>query len=265
MASRRSQAAVGARRERILETLSVRGEVRSDELSSILGVSTMTIMRDLDALAEEGWLRRIPGGATVERSALFELNVRSRMRENEAAKAAIGAAAAALVRAGDAIILDDSTTALAGIDALRAVGPLTVVTNFRRVIDALAGAPDIDLVAVGGRYQPSYDSFGDLSTVASLTGLRADLAFVSALAIADGQCYHPQPESVAVKRAMIAAAHRSVLLLDHSKFRKSALYRMCGVDEVDTVIVDDGVGADDLAALRDLAREVIVAPVPPGA
>lgn len=262
MASRRTQAAVEARRERIREELFAHGDVRSDDLAAMLGVSTMTILRDLDTLAEDGWLRRTPGGATVERSALFELNVRSRMRENHTAKRAIGQAAAELVRPGDAVLLDDSTTALATVDALKSLTPLTVVTNFRKVIDALAGTTGVDLVALGGRYHPPYDSFGGLATVEALRGLRVDLAFFSALAVVGGECFHPVPEAVAVKRAMIESAQRSVLLVDHSKLHRTALYRLCSLDEVDVVIVDDGIAPDDLAALDDLGAEIIVAPTP---
>jgi DeoR/GlpR family transcriptional regulator of sugar metabolism len=265
MTSRRTHAAVEARRERIREAVSAQGHVRSDELAASLGVSVMTILRDLDTLAADGWLRRTPGGATVERSALFELNVRTRMRENETAKAAIGRAAAELVRPGDAVLLDDSTTALASVEALMSLRPLTVVSNFRRVLDALVGVSQIDLVSLGGRYNPPYDSFGGLATVEALRGLHVDIAFFSALAVTAGQCYHPVPESVAVKRAMIAAADRSVLLVDHSKFERTALYRLCGLDEVDTVILDDGVAPEHLRAIEEIAADVIVAPSSPTA
>jgi DeoR/GlpR family transcriptional regulator of sugar metabolism len=254
----RSNSAAAARQERIRELLLEQGSVRSDELAHTLDVSVMTIHRDLDTLARQGWLRKTHGGATVQRSVLFELNVRARMQENGDAKAAIGALATTLVTRGDAVILDDSTSSLAMVDTLRDAGPITLVTNFRKIIDATAGQPDIDLIALGGQYHPSYDSFLGSTTVDALSNMQADIAFVSTSAVTGIQCFHPVPESIAVKKAMLTAARCRVILLDHSKFSKRALHRFVGLDEFDIVVVDDRISADDLRMVRDSAPKVLV-------
>lgn len=250
-----------ARQERIRELLLEEGSVRSDELVSLLDVSLMTVHRDLDALERQGWLRRSHGGATIERSVLYELNVRSRMVENLEAKKAIGRAAAALIDRGDAIILDDSTTSLALVESLGSAEPATIVTNFRKIIDVVAGASDANLIALGGQYHSSYDSFFGSGTVDILGTLHADKVFVSSSAITAGACFHQAPESIAVKRAMLDAARTSILIVDHSKFRKRALHRLCALEDFDIAVTDAGVVDEDLELLRERCAQVIVAPL----
>lgn len=255
----RASSAATARYDVIRGLLLERGSVRSSDLVTLLGVSTMTIHRDLDALANRGWLRRIRGGATVQRSALFELNVRARMEENTRLKDTIAAAAFELVSMGDAVILDDSTTSLALAARLNETGPVTLITYFRSIVEQAIGNPDIDLIALGGQYHPSYDSYLGEITVQALESLHADIAFLSTSAVTADVCFHQVPQSIAVKRAMMKSSARSVLLLDHSKFAKRALHRFTAISDFDTVVVDEGVSAEDLAGLREAAVEVIVA------
>ncbi|MGB3485414.1 MAG: DeoR/GlpR family DNA-binding transcription regulator [Mycobacterium sp.] len=255
----RSGAAASSRQERIRDLLLEHGTVRSDELAKILDVSVMTIYRDLDTLADQGWLRKTRGGATVQRSALFELNVRARLEENRSLKTAIGAAAATLISHGDAVILDDSTSALAMVEPIKEIGPITLVTNFRKIIDATVDHPGIDLIVLGGQYHPSYDSFFGPSTVDSLADLYADIAFVSASAVNGNQCLHPIPEAIAVKKAMLAAATAKVLLLDHSKFAKRALHRFAAIEDFDVIVVDADISDAHLSQLREQVERVVVA------
>ena len=252
--------AVTTRHERIRELLLEHGSVRSDELVSQLDVSLMTVHRDLDALERQGWLRRSHGGATIERSVLYELNVRSRMVENLDAKKAIARAAAGLIERGDAIILDDSTTSLALVEAFGDAEPGTIVTNFRKIIDVVAGTSDANLIALGGQYHSSYDSFFGSGTVDILSTLHADKVFVSSSAITDGACFHQVPESIAVKRAMLQAAGTRILLVDHSKFQKRALHRLCALEDFDITVTDAAIAPEDLELLRERCPRVVVAP-----
>ena len=238
------------------------GSVKSSDLAEMLGVSLMTVHRDLDVMAAEGWLRRTRGGATVQRSALFELNVRARMNENTEAKEAIALAALGLVSRGDALFVDDSTTSLALAEKLGRVGPVTVITNFRKISERVIQEPDLALIALGGRYSPSNDSYSGDITVLGISNLSADIAFVSCSAVQDGACFHQVSQSISVKRAMLAAAARKVLLIDHSKFEKRALHKLVDLDVFDTLIVDERMSERDARALDDSGVEVIVAHYP---
>ncbi len=247
------------RQELIRGLLLEHGSVKSSELVEMLDVSLMTVHRDLEVMAAEGWLRRTRGGATVQRSALFELNVRARMNENPAAKETIATAALGLVSRGDALFLDDSTTVLAFAERLGTIGPVTVITNFRKIAERAIADAELDLITLGGQYLASNDSYSGDITVLAIKHLSADIAFVSSSAIQGGACFHQVPQSISVKRAMLEAAARKVLLVDHSKFEKRALHKFIELSAFDTVIVDDGVTERDLAVLDDSGVEVIVA------
>lgn len=249
-----------ARRDQIMKLLRDQGTVRSDELGERLGVSTMTVHRDLDALAELGWVRRFHGGAAIERTVLFELNVESRVKENTAAKQVIAKAVVDLVSPGNVVMCDDSTTSLAAVQALlNASMPLTFITNFRRAAEAVVDSSTYDLVLIGGNYNRSYDSFSGPVAESSISELSADLSLLSTSAVVDGNCFHQLADAIAVKRAMINAAQRSVLLVDNSKFERRALHRLCSVFDFDYIIVDSETSPSVIAGLEDSGTQVIVA------
>lgn len=234
-------AARRARRERVRDRVIARGEVRIDELVEEFGVSTMTIHRDLDELARQGWLRKVRGGASAEPSVYFHGNVRQRMQAMVAEKQSLARAAAEMIGPGDAIVLDDSTTALGLTDLLADKTPLTVVTNFLPAVNALAGHQEIDLISLGGAYFPAYEAFLGMRTVESIRSLHADTLFMSTTAIVNGHCFHLSTETIQVKRALMQAVATKVLLVDHSKFSKRALHELGPLTDFDVVLVDDGI------------------------
>jgi DeoR/GlpR family transcriptional regulator of sugar metabolism len=180
---------------------------------------------------------------------VFESNVAYRMKSMQHAKDAIAERAAALVEPGMAVMLDDSTTALALARRLVGITPLTVVTNFLEAMNLLARERDIRLMALGGDYDPLHDSFLGMSCVDAIESLRVDLCFVSTSAVSGGFAYHQEQHIVSVKRAMLAAASRNVLLVDHTKLGRVALHRVAPLEAFERVVVDDGAGAE---ALREL-------------
>ncbi|MFF3490342.1 DeoR/GlpR family DNA-binding transcription regulator [Streptomyces sp. NPDC002795] len=254
-----------ARQERIRDRVLELGSARIEDLARELGVSVMTIHRDLDRLADEGWLRKTRGAATAQQSVLFESNVRYRTTQQGDAKKALATAALEHIDRGQAILLDDSTTSLALARALPESGPLTVITNFLAIVNALAGRPGIELISLGGSYDPHYDAFQGMATCDHITPLRADTVFVSTSAVADGHCYHQSQEAILVKRALLEAAQRRILLVDHTKFRKRALHRVAPLCDFDLVIVDDRISQAELEALREDGVTVQVAALSPGA
>lgn len=238
------------RREQVRRRVVDEGFVRIEDLAEAHGVSVMTIHRDLDALQSEGWLRKVRGGATAEPSAVHHGDVRHRMQAMAAAKAAVAAAVLPVVRPGQSVLLDESTTALALAELLPTRGPLTVITNFLAAVRLLAGQPDVDLIALGGAYYPAYDAFLGMRTSEAARSLRADVLFMSTTAVTEGHCYHQSQETVAVKRALMDAADRRVLLIDNSKFTKNGLHQLAPLTAFDLVVVDAGADVQHLAGLR---------------
>ena len=248
------------RREEIRRRVVDEGFVRIEQLAEALDVSLMTIHRDLDVLQTEGWLRKVRGGATARPSALHHGDVRHRIATMSGAKRDLALAAVELVEPGQSVLLDESTTALALVDLLPAKAPLTVVSNFLPVISRLGAEPGIDVICLGGAYYGAYDAFLGMRTSEAVRSLRADVLFASTTAVTGGQCYHQSQETVAVKRALMEAADRRVLLLDHSKFLQRGLHHLAPLSAFDLVLVDSGTPSAEIEALRGQGVEVRVAP-----
>ncbi|HEY8445532.1 MAG TPA: DeoR/GlpR family DNA-binding transcription regulator [Thermomicrobiales bacterium] len=249
------------RREQIAEFVLAHDFVSAKELAARFGVSVMTIHRDLDELERQGVLRKTRGGATPQPSSLFESNVRFRLHAAVAEKEALARYALNLIEAGQAVLLDDATTTLALARLLPRVTPLTVITNYRATINELCERPGIRLISLGGEYLPSHDSFVGIVCLAAIESLRADVFFMSTSAVSGGMAYHQEQEIVTVKRAMLAAAAKKVLLVDHSKLGKAALHRLAPLHAFDLVVVDSGASDEHLRELEAAKVPFAIAPL----
>lgn len=242
------------RQEWIAEIVLREDFVSLKDLAARLDVSLMTVHRDLDELERQGVLRKVRGGATPQPSSLFESNVRYRSTLAVAEKQALARAAIAHIEPGQSIMLDESTTGLALARLLPSRAPLTVITNSLTVVQELRAVNEIHLIVLGGDYWPRHDAFCGLACEAAVSALRADVLFMSTTAISDGVAYQPDQDMAIAKRAMIAAAARRILLVDHTKFGRVALHRLAPLSDFHLVVTDDGI---DDAGLRQL-REVSV-------
>ncbi|MCX3286281.1 DeoR/GlpR family DNA-binding transcription regulator [Streptomyces sp. NEAU-H22] len=240
-----------ARQAAMAEQVLADGSATAAELAERFGVSLMTIHRDLDELERQGIVRKFRGGVTAQPSGVFESNVQYRLKSMRAEKAAVAEHALRMVEPGMAILLDDSTSTLEIARRLRTaeVTPLTVVTNFLEAINLLSDQRGIHLMALGGDYDPLHSSFLGVSCVEAVQQLRVDVCFASTSAVHGGYAYHQEQHIVSVKRAMLDAAARNVLLIDHTKLGRVALHRVVPLSRFDTLLVDDGASRE---ALRDL-------------
>ncbi|NGO71120.1 DeoR/GlpR family DNA-binding transcription regulator [Streptomyces boncukensis] len=244
-----------SRRQDIAEQVLAHGTVSVGWLAERAGVSVMTVHRDLDELARRGVLRRFRGGVSAQPSSVFESNLDYRLGVHMVEKEAIARAAAELVEPGMSVMLDDSTTALALARLLPGPGtaPLTVLTNARRVVDVFTGRDrdDVRLIALGGEYSRTHESFLGVPCVEAVAALSADLVVVSTSAMNARMTFHQEQDVVLVKRAMLRSGTRTALLMDHSKLARTALHRLCPVGDFDHVVVDTGVPPELLAELRE--------------
>ncbi|MEO3979045.1 DeoR/GlpR family DNA-binding transcription regulator [Streptomyces sp. CAU 1734] len=253
-----------ARQRAIAAYVLARRESSAAELAERFTVSLMTVHRDLDELERQGVVRKFRGGVTAQPSGVFEAHVAYRLTAMRREKEALAERAVTLIEPGMAVLLDDSTSALAVARRMAAITPLTVVTNFLQTLTLLAAARGIRLMALGGDYDPLHSSFLGVSCVEAVQAVRADLSFTSASAASAGLAYHQEQHIVSVKRAMLDSADRNVLLLDHSKLGRTALHRLVPLSRFDLVLVDDGAPA---GALRDFDEHQVtyqLCPVPVG-
>jgi DeoR/GlpR family transcriptional regulator of sugar metabolism len=232
------------------------GTSQVGDLALAFRVSEMTVRRDLRQLAREGRLERVHGGAvSVEREPPFaEIAV-----ERLTAKDRIGAAAAALVQDGQVVMLDIGTTTLQVARHLRGRS-LTVITTNLAAYEELLPEAGIELVLPGGTVRRNYRSLVGLLAEEALRSLSADVAFLGASGV-DAQLavWDSTMVEVPIKRAMLAASQRTVLVADADKFAMGGMVRVCGAAELDTVVTDDAVPDGVRASLADAGLEVVVA------
>ncbi|GIL30676.1 DeoR/GlpR family DNA-binding transcription regulator [Actinocatenispora comari] len=239
------------RQTEIAEHVLQHGSVAAADLAEMFHVSLMTIHRDLDELERQGVVRKYRGGVSSQPSSVFESNVAYRMRSSTAEKQAIARRARELIEPGMAIMLDDSTTTLELAKLLTDITPLTVVTNFLETIKLLSAVPGIRLMALGGEYYPTHDSFLGVPCIEAIEAIRVDLLFTSTSAVSGEFAYHQEQEIVLVKRAMMRSAQRSILMVDHTKLRRVALHRHAHVTDFDRIITDAQATESELADLTE--------------
>jgi len=242
------------RRELILHAVRNGRAAEVVELARQFEVSEMTVRRDLARLAREGKITRVHGGAVSDRE---EPPFAQIAVERLGAKRRIGRAAAGLVTNGQTVIVDVGTTTLQLARHLRG-RELTVVTSNLAVIEELLPDPGIELVVLGGVVLSNYSSIFGMLAEDALRQLSADLAFLGASGIReDLSVMDTTMVEVPIKRGMLAASRRSVLLADAAKFRMHGSVRICGADEVDVVVTDAAPDGPGLAALERAGVEVV--------
>ena len=244
------------RHARIVEWLNAHGRVEVLELARTLEVSEHTIRRDLDALQAAGVLQRTHGGAVAIDTK--RLNFGGRAAVLPDVKLHLGQAGAALVEAGQSIVLDAGSTTLAMARALT-VRPLTVITNSLDVAAVFDRDPMVQLVVLGGVWQPDARAFWGHATTEMLALHRADWAVPGACAVDlhAGVTASEEPDAM-LKRAMAKAARRTLVLADHSKVGGVAPYRVADWSQVHTLVTDR-----PWPALAEQGVDVVVADAPP--
>ena len=221
------------RRARIVEIVSAAGGVSVTDLAAQLDVSASTIRRDLNTLDRQGALQRVRGGGTVDVEDQPFHRVAERASEE---KERIGAAAAALVRDRDVVVLDIGTTCAAVARHLRG-RQVTVVTASLAVVDELREDREVELIVLGGLLRPSYLSLVGTLTENALRELSADIAFMGTSGVReDGVVMDSTGTEVPVKHAIRSAAERRCLLATSDKFPGSGLLPVCRLDQLETVV-----------------------------
>jgi DeoR family transcriptional regulator of aga operon len=252
------------RQARISDLVTQSGFVRVSELSRRFGVSTVTLRGDLDQLERRGELRRVHGGAMSVGRQRVERSFEEAAGDLAGEKAGIGAAAAALVSSGEAVIVDVGTTTTALARALvdrRDLVDLTVITSGLTIALELEHAgPRVSVILTGGTLRPKQHSLVNPLAVPFLDRLSANTVFLgcNGVDLAHGVTNINLPEAE-VKRAMVAAARRRVVLADGSKVGEHALARVCDVDQVDVLVTDRSADPGILEELRSAGVDVVIA------
>ena len=254
----------GIRRDRMLVVVRERDYVKVADLADQFAISEVTVRSDLEALAARGDVRRIRGGAIATNLPRRERPFEESESEFAAEKIAIGRAAAGLVRDGDTVILDVGTTTAAVARALAArtdlrdvvvfTNSLTIAMQLEQVI------PRFSVVVTGGTLRPLQHSLVDPLAAGVLDRIRADMVFIGCNGVdaVAGITNINLPEAE-MKRRMMSAANRRIVVADGSKIGQVELARLCAVTEIDLLMTGPSADQAALAGLveRGMRIEVI--------
>jgi DeoR/GlpR family transcriptional regulator of sugar metabolism len=247
----------GQRREQILAYLSVRDRTSVGELSQVLGVSEVTVRKDLDVLESQGVLTRVHGGAVVSGRGRLELYFATREQDHLEEKRRIAQAAAALIRSEQRIFLDASTTALQIARLIKDREDLVVVTNGIYTALELNFSEGITTIVIGGTMRRRSSSLVGSLNYNSLQRLRVDIGFFGARGVTarDG-LMESDIDEAQLKQQLVSTSGLVVGIADSSKFGVMAFSAFALPHEIDRIITDDGAPALMVSELRE--RDITV-------
>ncbi|MBK9709799.1 MAG: DeoR/GlpR transcriptional regulator [Kouleothrix sp.] len=247
----------GQRREQILAYLSARDRTSVSELSQALGVSEVTVRKDLDVLESQGVLTRVHGGAVVSGRGRLELHFAAREQEHLEEKRRIAQAAAALIQSGQRVFLDASTTALQVARLIKDREDLVVVTNGLYTALELNFCTGITTIVVGGIMRRRSSSLVGSLNYNSLQRLRVDVGLFGARSVTarDG-LMESEIDEAQLKQQMVSASSLVVGIVDSSKFGVVAFSAFALPHEIDRIITNEAAPASQVSELRE--RDIIV-------
>ena len=253
------------RQSLILQAVRSDGSARVSDLTQRLGVSDMTIRRDLEVLARDGLVEKVHGGAVLPGTpASHDPGFEAKLVLERPEKAAIAHAAASLVTPGTAIALASGTTTFELAQCLLDVPGLTIVTNSLRVTNLFSGTRGLDgmadsVVLTGGVRTPSDALVGPVADL-TIRSLHFDLLFLGCYGFdPDAGLTTPNLAEGETNRTLMRVARRVVVLADHTKWGLVGLSSFAPLNEVDVLVTDDMLPADARAQVSEHVGELVLA------
>lgn len=246
------------RRREILLELKLRPHVRISDLAQNFNVSTETVRRDFDALADDGLISRAHGGASARSQGHFP-SLEERVGARVAERGLIGRFAAGLVQDGETIMVDSGSTTIEMARSLAWMGTdCTVITNSLPVAMTIGhGGPQVLLCP--GEYMAAESAVVGTETLEFLDRFNVDRCFIGASALSAEGASETVRGFAAVKRRMIGRAEKRHLLIDAEKFGRKGLALIGPLDDLDSIVTDARPKGDLLSALEAAKVEITLA------
>jgi DeoR/GlpR family transcriptional regulator of sugar metabolism len=254
------------RRSAILRTLHSGGAVRVADLAAELEVSEMTVRRDLDALDSQDLLRKVHGGAVTRHNRGEEPWSSVKAAQQRAEKAAIAAVAAATVEDGMTIAISAGTTTAELARHLRQRSSITVVTNsisiFQLLTDPALDGADAPLVYLSGGVRTPSDALVGPIADAAIASFRVDATYLGVHGFdPEAGLTSPNVAEAQTNRTLIGIGDHLVVLADHTKYHEVGTNVFARLEQVHTLIVDDGLIGSDRVLIGPLVGDLVIADV----
>jgi DeoR family transcriptional regulator of aga operon len=241
--------------------------VRVSDIAGRFEISEVTARTDLTALADQGFVRRVHGGAVPRRVHGVERPFDLAQDDLVVARAHLGSEAASRVRSGHAILVDVGTTTTALARSLVARTELSEVSVFTNgltiALELEAAFPRVNVVVTGGTLRPMQHSLVNPLGEDLLKGINATIAFIGCNGVdPQGGITNINLPEAEIKQRMVAAARTRIVVAEGRKIGVVELARVCATEEIDELITDDAADDDELEAIRSLGVDVTVVPAP---
>jgi DeoR/GlpR family transcriptional regulator of sugar metabolism len=252
---------VAERRRRLAEIVDSQGFCTMAELAALLGVSEMTVRRDVAQLVDQGRLSTFHGGVRAPGGQNFlGTDYAARTDQHREAKLAVGNEAVRLARSLSVIGIDSGTTGAVMAEILPDDCRLRVVTASLPVITALNTHRNVETTVLGGVLHVESQSFLGFGTANAAREVHLETFFMTASAASARGAYCTYETAAAIKRVLMDSADRVVFLTDSSKFQQGAMTRICGWEGIDTVLTDDQIDDHTVAYLESEGVTVCAVP-----
>lgn len=245
-----------------------RGGAKISDLTTLLGVSHMTVRRDLDVLARRGLIDKVHGGALQNGRSVDEPGFEVKSARERREKESIAAAAAVFVRPGSAIALSAGTTTYVLSRHLLDVAGLTVVTNSTRVASAFESDAEVrqngqTIILTGGVRTPSDALVGPVAET-TIRSLHFDLLFLGCHGLdARAGLTTPNLAEAETNRLLVRSARRVIVVADSTKWGVVALSTFAALDSIDVLVTDDGLDVAAQATLGEQVGQLVLAELGP--
>lgn len=227
------------RRQEIMVMIKRDQSVRVHDLAPKFNVTEETIRRDLDKLDKEGKVKKTYGGAVLVNPVSEDPSFSDRLKVNMDSKKSIGMKAATLIKDGETIFIDMSTTALEVIKAVPFNINITVITNSLEAIVTLGKMANIKLISIGGTFDKSNQYMGGTMANRFIEHYYVDKTFFSVKAFSKDRGIMDSKEEIAeIKNRMVKNAREAILVIDHSKFNQGALFNVIDLRDLEMVVTD---------------------------
>ena len=248
------------RQKQILSLLTQQGRLSVAEIVEQFEISEATARRDLESLASQGKVQRVHGGVISVEQAPPELPILERENEQADEKTRIGLAAANLVADKETVFLSSGTTVLEVARQLRNRKNLTVITNSLPVLNALARAEGITVIALGGMLRASEMSFIGHITEQALSEVRADKVIMGTRGVSlEHGLTNDYLQETLTDRAILKIGREVIIVVDHTKVNRVSTALLAPLDSMQTFVTDSKTDKKFIQALKKQGINVIVA------
>lgn len=247
-----------ARHRRIEEYLTKVEFASLEELAAQVEASVSTVRRDVTALEEKGFIRRTHGGARVINPRSDEFAFAARDSHESEEKERIGRACAGRILPNQTVIIDAGTTCFHAARHLEGK-PLHILTNSLPVANHFASSQTVEVIVSGGVIYPRLGVLVGPIAVEAFSNVKADVAIMSCGGLTPEGVTNSHGLLIDIQRAVMQAAAQIVLCVDHTKFGRQSISRLCGLDDIDVLITDESPPPEMLAALESAGVQVIIA------